>query len=282
VSCGQFTDDEKALGRAVCELIERETPYLAYFAEQQSTFDGLINNIFAALGRSSALVAIMHQRGDIDTPVGRITRGSVWVEQEIAIGAFVHHVLKRPLQVGLYVKRGIALEGARQQLMLNPTLFDTADDVLADLSRRLSSWNLITAGRKSLIGQWRWLHRLPPKEDRHEYTLVVELVNNGFDMIDQWKAEIWFPSEYINRGDKNREFEYQCDTDTNYTPEYRRIWPGDEPRPTFAINYFVDAGNWPNRPRWPNGRSERSVRIKISGGDHAWERDIPMRDLQEF
>jgi hypothetical protein len=38
----------------------------------------------------------MHRRGNLTTPDGRtVTRGSVWIEQEIAIAAFMHHVLGR-------------------------------------------------------------------------------------------------------------------------------------------------------------------------------------------
>jgi hypothetical protein len=283
VSCGQFSDEEKALGKAVCQLINSETPYEAYFAEQQSTFDGLVDNIFAALARSSAFVAIMHHRGNVDTPTGRLTRGSVWVEQEVAIGAFVHHVLKRPLEVALYLQHGIALEGARQQLLLGPTLFDTSDDVLKDLRERVKRWNLTITARRSLSAQWRSIRTRPAETHRHEHRLGVSLVNDGLEKIDEWKAEIWFPSEYIDGADRAQEFFYQADTDTNYALEHRRIWPGDSPRPTFQIDYYVDNKNWSDRPLWPDEkRAERFVRIRVSGGDRVWEEKIPMKELEDF
>ncbi|HXH38759.1 MAG TPA: hypothetical protein VNN08_09045 [Thermoanaerobaculia bacterium] len=283
VSCGQFNDDEKSLGKAVCQLINSETAYEPYFAEQQNTFDGLINNVFGALARASALVAIMHHRGDVNTPAGVVTRGSVWVEQEVAIGAFVHHVLKRPLEVALYLQRGISLEGARQQLLLGPTNFDTSSDVLGDLQHRLKSWRLTSAGRKSLIARWRSTRNRPPETDRHEHLFLVELVNNGLEKIDEWKAEIWFPSEYVQGADPHEEFVYQFDSDTNYSAEYRRIWPGNEPRQVFAINYFIDRNNWPNRPLWPGEeRVERFVRLRVMGGEQPWEESIPMKLLQDF
>ncbi len=54
----------------------------------------------------------MHHRGTMVTPSGdTVTRGSVWVEQELAICAFTQHVLDRRLEVALYLQRGISHEG---------------------------------------------------------------------------------------------------------------------------------------------------------------------------
>src|SRR6476619_7475787 len=97
VSCGQFNESEKRLGKRICELIRELRPDVEpYFAENQSTIEGLSNNILAALYRAAGFICVMHRRGDIETPDNRvITRGSVWIEQEIAIAAFMGHVLKR-------------------------------------------------------------------------------------------------------------------------------------------------------------------------------------------
>jgi len=42
----------------------------------------------------------MHHRGKLDTPYGRtVTRGSVWIEQEIAIVAFIRQVMNWDIPV---------------------------------------------------------------------------------------------------------------------------------------------------------------------------------------
>src|ERR1700741_1238528 len=143
ISCGQYTDDEIALGQDVERLVRDESPYDAYFAEKQNTLDGLSSNILAGLGRASAFIGIMHHRGDIATPSGDIVkRGSGWVEQEVAIAAFIQNALARRIDVALSLQRGITREGIRSQLRLAPVEFDTGADVLNDLRTRLPGCNL--------------------------------------------------------------------------------------------------------------------------------------------
>lgn len=90
VSCGQYTDEEKAVGSRVCEIIRLHTDYEPYFAEAQRSFEGLSNSILAALERMSGMVVIMHKRGEVKTPHGTHHRASVWIEQEIAITSQSH------------------------------------------------------------------------------------------------------------------------------------------------------------------------------------------------
>src|ERR1700730_6436400 len=84
ISCGQFTEEESALGKAIERLIKETTPFDAYFAEQQNTLEGLTSNILSSLGRCVGFVAIAHHRGSVKRLDGEIVRASVWVEQEIA------------------------------------------------------------------------------------------------------------------------------------------------------------------------------------------------------
>jgi len=99
VSCGQYTENEKRLGKDICSLFEELRPDVApYFAEDQSTVEGLSNHVLRALYRAAGFICVMHRRGDLSAPNGRsLTRGSVWVEQEIAITAFLRHVLNRSI-----------------------------------------------------------------------------------------------------------------------------------------------------------------------------------------
>ena len=52
-------------------------------------------------------IAIMHHRGTVTGHDRTITRASVWIEQEIAIAAFMGQVLKRPLRSASYCQKGI-------------------------------------------------------------------------------------------------------------------------------------------------------------------------------
>src|SRR2546422_3834805 len=63
VSCGYLTVQEKKLGDDVCALVRELIPHDPYFAERQSSLEGLTKNILGSLDRAIGLVAIMHPRG---------------------------------------------------------------------------------------------------------------------------------------------------------------------------------------------------------------------------
>src|SRR6266481_1164490 len=140
ISCGQFTEEEKALGKQVCELVKELTPFEGYFAENQSTLETLSENILRRLYESVGLIVIMHHRGKIE---GRgIVRASVWIEQEVAIATLMQQILGRPLHVAKFIQHGIAIEGVRQQIQLNPIEFTTNDEVIARLQETLPKWTM--------------------------------------------------------------------------------------------------------------------------------------------
>ncbi|HET9131281.1 MAG TPA: hypothetical protein VFO86_10055, partial [Terriglobia bacterium] len=119
ISCGQFTKNEKGLGREVSKLVDDLTPYDSYFADTQSSLAGLTENILSRLNQCAGFIAIMHPRGEVVFPDGSThTRGSVWIEQEIGIAAFITQVLKRPVNVAAFIHESIKREGMRDQLHL--------------------------------------------------------------------------------------------------------------------------------------------------------------------
>lgn len=139
ISCGQVTEDERELGRSLAALVESQTPCRGYFAQNQQSLRGVSENILAALYRSVAFVAVMHHRGTVTTPSGGHIRGSVWVEQEIAIASFMTQVLDRPLPVALYIQEGIRREGLRDQLLLNAVEFRDNSEVLEDFKNKIAT-----------------------------------------------------------------------------------------------------------------------------------------------
>ena len=131
VSCGQTTKDEIALGKAIAQIIDEETPARAYFAENQASLEGVSSHILGNLESCIGFVAIMHYRGQVMPPGDApFQRASVWVEQEIAIASYRIHTLNQHLQVQLYIQNGIKREGLRDKLMLNPVSFDTNEEVI--------------------------------------------------------------------------------------------------------------------------------------------------------
>src|ERR1700687_6060158 len=86
VSCGQVTEEEKALGKQVCDLVRELTPHEPSFAENEKSLEALTKNILASLDEAVGLIAIMHPRGVVTFPdKHQEIRASVWIEQEIAI-----------------------------------------------------------------------------------------------------------------------------------------------------------------------------------------------------
>ncbi len=148
ISCGQVSVAEQELGKAICALVRELTPFDPYYAQNQSSLDGLTKNILEKLGVAAGLIAIMHPRGEVISPGGRThTRGSLWIEQELAIAAFVVQALKRPLPVAAYIHADIAREGIREQLQLNPVTFRLDAEVLDHLRQVLPTWRSLPAGQ---------------------------------------------------------------------------------------------------------------------------------------
>lgn len=150
VSCGQVTDEERRLGSDVCALVRELTPHEPYFADRQSSLEGLTKNILGALDRAIGVIAIMHPRGrviftDRGGATHEQTRASVWIEQEIAIAAFITQIAKQPLKVAAYLHTDIKREGMREQLQLNPTPFREDSQVLEHLRSVLVGWKDVPA-----------------------------------------------------------------------------------------------------------------------------------------
>lgn len=150
ISCGQG-DEEKAVGKRLAELIGQQTTYVGYFAENQQSLEALSHNIFRALERCAGLVLVMHRRGLVTTRSKTFERASVWIEQEIAIAAFLQHVGAR-FGVIAYIQDGIEREGIRSLLQLNPIPFTSNEQVIADFEKRLGngSFDAMIDGSKAV------------------------------------------------------------------------------------------------------------------------------------
>jgi hypothetical protein len=138
ISCGQSTDDERDLGRRVCELVPKLTPFDGYFAQDQSSLKALSENILTRLYESVGLIVIMHHRGRVEKQ--ETNRASVWVEQEVAIATLMEQILGRHLHAVLFVQHGITREGLRGYIQFNEFGFSRSEEVIAKLREILPTW----------------------------------------------------------------------------------------------------------------------------------------------
>jgi hypothetical protein len=195
VSCGQFTDAEKTLGKEIVTMVESITPLTAFFAEQVHDLNGLNNNILNALRNCAGFIAVIHPRGKIMRPDGSShVRASVWIEQEIAIAAYIQSAEKRPLPVIAFIHESIGREGIRDLIHLNPIPFVNEADVLAALPERLAPWKTLTATgvRVELTTQKVRI------QDGHQICqLSVRLINNSNERITSFDGKVRVPSEIL-------------------------------------------------------------------------------------
>src|SRR3990170_26299 len=123
ISCGQRSQDEVSLGQVIAQLIDENAGLEGYFAKDQQSLDGVTRNIFQSIYNSAAFIAVMHRRDRL--PIGEeVYRGSVWVEQEIAIAAFLVQVLGVQMPNRVFIQSGVQREGIRGFIMLNEIEFD--------------------------------------------------------------------------------------------------------------------------------------------------------------
>ncbi|MGB9485787.1 MAG: hypothetical protein WCD04_06720, partial [Terriglobia bacterium] len=200
-SCGQYTDEEKRLGRQVAGLVRELTPFRPYFADFQSSLEALTENILGRLHKCVGFIAIMHPRGDVLFRGGtRHTRGSVWIEQEIAIAAFVVQVLNRPVNVAAYIHGSIKREGIRDQLHLNPVAFDGDGEVLDSLRKILPTWEDPSTDVATQVELDINYKEKQITSERHDYELAILITNSGTDRIEQFQVDVMFPNAFLEQG----------------------------------------------------------------------------------
>jgi hypothetical protein len=150
ISCGQYTEQEKRLGKAVAAIV-KGFGFEPYFAETQSSLSGLHSNILNKLNECAALISIMHDRGKVSGLDGTShSRGSVWIEQEIAVAAFITHTLNRKIEVACFISKEIKREGIRDLLHLNPVPFADNGEILEHLPAILGKWVLENPAKKQI------------------------------------------------------------------------------------------------------------------------------------
>lgn len=245
ISCGQYAEPEKELGWAIERLVRDLGGFEPYLAQNQSTLDSLTQTIFRAIDECTGFIGVMHHRGEVSTPDGRITRGSIWIEQEIAIAAFLRQLRGRDLKIRMYTQRGIALEGIRKYLQTNPTEFKSNEEVLKDLRLNLRDWaEQIGGDHRHGLDLEIQHRRTSPTGD---YRLQVILKNEGTSVARDYSVTVEFPlvfrphtshAHYI--GTKGSKALYRRTPDQS--GGFKIVYPG-EPIEVLGFDYYAPSNS---------------------------------------
>jgi hypothetical protein len=246
ISCGQFTRQEIYLGKQIAKLVEVQTGAVGYFAQNQNSLDGLTDHIFGALDKAAGFIAVMHKRGQVTNEKGELhrTRASVWIEQEIAIASFVQRTRNANLRVQAYVEKGIALEGARDKLMLNPKEFTSNSQITKHLKNELTTWKLASPMKIEVTvsyEEWRELRQDWNPNVLHKYMLKVTITNKSQEAVPSYFATLQFPHRFITNG-----------AGTENEAHDRR---------TRNYRYFREDSSWPQNGTLEPGQSKQLFRF---------------------
>lgn len=131
ISCGQRSDKERALGSA-CRHHFEERCFSTYLAEDIQSLEALTENIFYHLRSSEYAVFIDSAREELSA--GKY-RGSVFINQELAIAAFL------PIEESrVFHERGVSREGVAEYLIAKPIQFSDEREFLAKLEEETRGW----------------------------------------------------------------------------------------------------------------------------------------------
>lgn len=295
ISCGQWTEAEKRLGQDIDAWITSATRFCGYFAQNQTELKGVTSEVLGALERAVGFVGIMHHRGLIMRQGGNVgQRASVWIEQEVAIAAFIREVLQRPMGLLLYAQRGLALEGLREKLIANPIEFDTEQEVLDDLRSRFPQWSaaLSVIGKGQSIGL-ELKHRRQPSpagvdpQRHHDYRLEVWATNRGTTEWKEYRVEVEFPSRYLSdttifgpevkdrRTPTHRFFRH---TQASWTGHI--IYPGDS-KLMMSLDYFMTDRLFMENLGPARGADELATVSMIANGETT-KVEKPFSELNNF
>jgi len=213
----QRTQEEKRLGEAICQTIRDHGTFDCFFAETQQNLKGLHENILDALARSDGFITVMHRRGNVSYgPENHepSDRASVWIEQEIAIAAYIQQTAKNDLLTAAYIEEGVGLEGLRTLLHLNPMPFTSNDEVIPDLKARLNSWKSSSANDN--FGELK-LEVFPAYESGIQVKRLTPILTYKGSRANEYSCTLEIPELLVNFNTAYNVLEVQR------KPEYRRF-----------------------------------------------------------
>ncbi len=207
ISCGQYTDAEKQLGKQISEMVRTLTDCEPFFAEEVQDLNGLDANILSALHECVGFITVMHPRGEIRRSNDFIVRASVWIEQEIAIATYIQQVEKRTLPIIAFKHKSVGREGIRDLLHLNPFEFTDETEILTELPKRLAAWRTLKPSGVEL----QLTSKTAGRQQEHDIRrLEITLVNASNRVIEKYEFEARLPSALLKHWSTNYPTEVRC------------------------------------------------------------------------
>jgi len=278
--------EEIRLGKELYSIVHSDGRYEPYFAENQSSLDGVTQNILFKLTNAAAFVAVLHPRGDVHVPdssaaggMRQFHRASVWIEQEIAVLAAQSQAQGRNIPVQVYSKRGVVREGLRSYVMTNPVEFNHEAEVIEHFRTLLPTWALSVRAKGVCI--LPVITRVVDDRDPTFFTLRLALRNVGDERATDGRLGITFPLKFIRhshiaaekrRTNSHIEFEMSRDWFAGQKL-FDQLYPGDTTRVLHELWYWVDDG------RVPTLADALEIEIR-SGNAPAFFGRVPVETLQ--
>jgi hypothetical protein len=132
ISCGQRSEEEKQLGFA-CRDYLKSRNFLTYLAEDVQRLEALTENIFHHLRDSEYAVFIDCKREELRP---REFRGSIFVNQELAIASFLPITESR-----VFHETGVIREGVADSLIAKPIHFSNKQEFFTKLEEETKNWH---------------------------------------------------------------------------------------------------------------------------------------------
>lgn len=287
VSCGQFTEAEKNLGKAIVEITRSITNTETFFAEQVQDLNGLESNILEALRDCIGFITVLHPRGEILRPDRSIfTRASVWIEQEIAIATYIRLIEKRTIPVIAFIHESVGREGIRDLLHLNPIRFNSESEVLAALPKLLRAWTIASpsgiqltmeaGGKRSQDGhRIRDLRVYVNNDSNKRISTFTGLVCIPRGLLKHWSST--YPSEVPPQDSK-----YRC---FRFSEEGRGpISPHESKRLLFLTQYCFQCAVEDTRDDPTIGSllvSDSRIEVKLWADDREYSAESTLEDLEK-
>ena len=220
----------------------------------------------------------MHPRGEIALPNDdKLVRGSVWIEQEVAILAFITEVLGKKVPIYFYKHRSVGREGIRSVLLTNARLeFVLEDEVRKDVEVLLPSMAVVPFAEYDV----RYKVSFKPVEERadeHFYDLLIDIENCGKVKVEDFELRLAFPRKFLvdQSGAGTASHKRLCFRHSDWAAH--GLYPGDRLSSPIKIRYRV------NTKLFHSAAIDAEFTVQLLSGDmEPRESTYKIRDFLDF
>lgn len=193
ISSGLRTGPELDLANELCDVVREVTSFEPWCAGNLTELRSLASRIYDGLAECEGLISVLHRRTDRGAGTGP---GPLWVEQELAIAAFLHEHLGKPMRVLRYAEEGVERAGLRTLVPDNLVSFREPHEVIDHARRELPSWTPQAAWPVSVELRMRAMDR---RSDRHVYRCEAIVRNHGFARLMWHEVRVQVPRLTLER-----------------------------------------------------------------------------------